>query len=88
MHTTKPYQYCISTVIFQDNLGSTSWTDKVYSQKKVKHIGISYHYVCDAVDIDHVWVIFTSPDNNRVEALTKILEKELYTAHMDQAVEK
>ena len=33
------------TVVYQDNLGTISWTDNVQGLRKVKHIGVKYHYV-------------------------------------------
>ena len=38
------------TVVHQDNLGTISSTNEVQGLRKVKHIGIRYHYVRDAVD--------------------------------------
>lgn len=38
------------TAIFQDNLGTISWTEDVQGLRKVKHVGIKYHYVRY-----HVW---------------------------------
>lgn len=37
------------TTIFQDNLGTISWTEEVQGLRKAKHIGIKYHYVKESV---------------------------------------
>lgn len=33
------------SVVYQDNLGTINWTEEVQGLRKVKHVGLKYHYV-------------------------------------------
>lgn len=61
------------TAVYQDNLGTISWTTEVQGLRKVKHIGIRHHYVCDAVDDRQIIVEYTPPNENKADGLTKVL---------------
>lgn len=69
------------TTIFQDNLGAISWTDHVQGLRKVKHVGIKYHYVREAVQHKHVCVKYTASSENRADSLTKGLIGEVFENH-------
>ena len=61
------------TVVHQDNLGTISWTNEVQGLRKVKQIGIRYHYVRDAVDCKAVQVQYNASADNKADGLTKVL---------------
>lgn len=61
------------TVVHQDNLGTISWTNEVQGLRKVKHIGIRYHYVRDAVDARAIEVEYVPSTENKADGLTKVL---------------
>ena len=61
------------TTVYQDNLGTISWTTEVQGLRKVKHIGIRYHYVRDAVDAKTICVEYTPSTENKADGLTKVL---------------
>lgn len=61
------------TVLHQDNLGAICWTTEVQGLRKVKHIGIRYHYVRDAVDERAVQVEYVASADNKADGLTKVL---------------
>ena len=69
------------TVIYQDNLGTIRWTDDVQGLRKVKHIGIRYNYVRDAVDGHHIALEYVPTDKNRADSLTKILLAASFEMH-------
>lgn len=47
------------TNVFQDNLGTISWSEEMQGRRKVKHIGVKYHYVRSAVYSETVQVDHT-----------------------------
>ena len=61
------------TVVHQDNLGTISWTTEIQGLRKVKHIGIRYHYVRDAVDEKAIEVEYVPSSENKADGLTKVL---------------
>ena len=61
------------TVVHQDNLGTISWTTEIQVIRKVKHIGIRYHYVRDAVDEKAIEVEYVPSSENKADGLTKVL---------------
>ena len=67
--------------MFQDNLGTIRWTEDVQGLRKVKHIGMRYHYVRDAVDTRNVAVQYTESEHNRADMLTKILTGDPFVQH-------
>ena len=69
------------TQILQDNLGSISWTEEVNGLRKVKPVGIKYHYVRDSVDAKHITVKFTPSSGNRSDSLTKVLIASDFVKH-------
>ena len=72
------------TVIYQDNLGTISWTDNVQGLRKVKHIGVKYHYVRSKVDDKTVKVLYRSSAENKADSLTKILGGDQFKTHRDE----
>lgn len=76
------------TVNKQDNLGNISWTENVQGLRKFKYVCIRYNYVREAVDTAQVTVKYTPSEKNRADSLTKILWKEMYSAHMAYLVSK
>lgn len=69
------------TVVFQDNLGAISWTSEVQGLRKVKHVGIRYHYVRGEVDAGTVQVEYCESSKNRADTFTKILIGDQYKIH-------
>ena len=69
------------TIVYQDNLGTIRWTDEVQGLRKVKHVGIRYQFVKQAVDERHVQVLYTPSESNRADSLTKILAGQSFEAH-------
>ena len=61
------------TVVHQDNLGTISWTNEEQGLRKVKHIGIRYHYVRDAVDSKAIEVEYIPSAENKAGGLTKVV---------------
>ena len=61
------------TTVHQDNLGTITWTNEVQGLRKVKHIGIRYHYVRDAVDSKSIQVQYIPSAENKADGLTKVL---------------
>ena len=68
-------------IIKQDNLGSISWTEGVNGLRKVKHVGIKYHYVRDSVERKIVQVGYTPSAENRSDSLTKVMIGEEFIKH-------
>lgn len=69
------------TTIYQDNLGAISWTEHVQGLMKVKHVGIKYHYVREAVVRKDVEVAYAPSSVNRADSLTKGLVGETFENH-------
>lgn len=69
------------TTIMQDNLGTISWTEGVNGLRKVKHVGIKYNYVRDAVDTNVCKVEYTPSAENRSDSLTKVLIGDEFFKH-------
>lgn len=67
--------------INQDNLGTISWTEGVNGLRKVKHVGIKYHAVRDAVESKIVTVGYIPSSLNRSDSLTKVLIGEEFIKH-------
>lgn len=61
------------TKMRQDNLGTISWTEDINGLRKVKHVGIKYHYDRESVDSKVVEVGYTPSSENRSDSLTKVL---------------
>ena len=61
------------TIMHQDNLGEICWTNEVQGLREVKHIGIRYHYVRNAVDSKTVRVQYIASTENKADGLTKVL---------------
>lgn len=69
------------TNVYQDNLGTISWTTEVQGLRKVKHVGIRYSYVREAVDNQLVNVLYTPSIKNKADSLTKALVGPTYEEH-------
>lgn len=69
------------TKVLQYNLGIISWTEEMQVLRKVKHIGLQYHYVRDAVDSETVQVTQKPSSENRCDSLTKVLVWHDYKKH-------
>lgn len=69
------------TELNQDNLGTISWTEEVQGMRRVKHIGVKYHYVRDVVNSGAVQVQPVASEDNRSDSLTKVLVGEEYKIH-------
>ena len=61
------------TTVLQDNLGAISWTQDVQGLRRVKHVGIKYHYVRDSIENKDAEVKFTPSNQNHSDSLTKTL---------------
>ena len=59
------------TIVHQDILGAICWTNEVQGLRKVKHIGIRYHNLRDAVDSKTVRVQYIASTENKADGLTK-----------------
>lgn len=69
------------TVMFQDNLGTIKWTESVQGLRNVKHVGIRYHYVREAVESSAIIVQYVSTLFNRADSLTKALIGDIFVKH-------
>lgn len=69
------------TEIKQDNLGSISWTKGVNGLRNVKHVGIKYHAVRDAVESNIVRVEYVPSPENRSDSLTKVIIGDEFAKH-------
>ena len=69
------------TTVYQDNLGTISWTEEVQGLRNVNHIGIKYYYVREMVVNKAVTVIYTPSADNRADALTKVLSGQSFQVH-------
>ena len=69
------------TTVYQDNLGSISWTEDVQGIRRVKHVGTKYHFVRDNIESKGVVVKYTPSHLNRSDSLTKVLISEDYSRH-------
>ena len=65
--------YQAAPTVHQDNLGATCWTNEVQGLHKVKHIGIFYQYVLNAVDSKTVQVHYIASTENTADGLTNVL---------------
>jgi len=71
------------TQILQDNLGAISWTQEVQGLRKVKHVGIRYNYVKEAVQTMQVEVKHIPSSENRADSLTKALVGSSFVQHRE-----
>ena len=69
------------TVVYQDNLGSISWTEDTQGLRRVKHVGIKYHFVRDSIETKHVEIKYTPSHLNRSDSLTKVLIGNEFVQH-------
>ena len=72
------------TVVYQDNLETISWTEGVQGLRKVKHVGIKYHYVRSKVYNATVKVLYKTSEDNKADSLTKILGEQMFETHRDK----
>lgn len=56
------------TVIRQDNLRTVSWISKMQVLWKVRHVGIRYHNVRDAIDLGPVKVLYIPSEKNKADS--------------------
>ena len=61
------------TIVQQDNLGAICWTNAVQGLRKVKHIGIRYHFVRNAVATKTKRVQYIAYTENKTDSLMKVL---------------
>ena len=66
------------TVLHQDNLGAIIFTNELQGVRKVKHIGIRYHYVRDVVDSKALQVQYFASTDNKADGLTKVLVTDVF----------
>ena len=69
------------TNVYQDNLGTISWTEEVQGLRNVKHVGIKYHYVREMVVNKAVEVIYTPSEKNCSDSFTKVLIGTTFQIH-------
>lgn len=69
------------TSVLQDNLGTITWTQDVQGLRRVKHVGLRYHFVREMVDNMDIKVIYTPSDKNKADSLTKILGPQMHAIH-------
>ena len=72
---------CYPTAVFKDNLGTISWTEDMQWLRKVKHIGIKYHYIRDSVQAKIVQVKHVNTQENRSDSLKKVLVGDDFKKH-------
>lgn len=70
------------TPVYQDNLGTISWTEGVQGLRKVKHVDVKYHYVRSKVEDKTVQVLYRSSLKNKADSLTKCLGGVLFKTHL------
>lgn len=58
-------------LVLQDNLGTISWTERVQGLRNVKHVGLKYQIVKEAVEKKPNQVLYTPSERNIVDSLTK-----------------
>ena len=71
----------LPTTVFQDNLGAIAWTDEVQGLRRVKHVGIRYHFVRGSVERREVEIVYTPSAENKADSLTKVLAGQLHDVH-------
>ena len=67
-----------STGLLQDNLRAISWYEGVQGLRRVKHVGMNYHYVRDMVDKKFVSIDYTPSTENRADFFTKVLIGDIF----------
>lgn len=55
----------------------------MHGLRNVKHVGIKYHYVREAVQSGEVKVKYTPSNENRADGLTKALVGDTFCGHRD-----
>lgn len=61
----------VPSTIYQDNLGAISWTRNVEGLRRVKHVGIKYNYVKEAVQEGSIVILYVTSESNQADVLTK-----------------
>lgn len=69
------------TRVYQDNLGTISWSADMIGLRKVKHVQIKFNNVCDEVENRSVNVDYIPSSENRADSLTKVLIGEQFASH-------
>lgn len=69
------------TKVYQDNLGAIRWTEEVQGLRKVKHVGLCYNFVKEAVQNQDVRVLYTASVKNKDDSLTKVLAESSFDYH-------
>lgn len=69
------------TTVLQDNLGTITWTQDVQGLRRVKHVGLRYHFVREMVDNMAIKVVYVPSDKNKADSLTKVLGPQLHAMH-------
>lgn len=70
-----------STKVYQENVGTSSWTEDVQGLRKVKHVGNKYNYVRDIVEYRTSAVEYVESANRLADTLTKALVGHSYDQH-------
>ena len=55
------------TVVYQDNLGTISWTEGVQGLRRFKNVGTKYHYVRSKVYDTTVKVLYKTSEDNKAD---------------------
>lgn len=63
------------------NLGAISWMDHVLGRRKVKHVGIKYHYVRQSVAERLTTVVHMPLSDNRADSLSNGLIRDTFESH-------
>jgi len=62
-----------AVLICEDNQGSISTASNSITEKRLKHINICFHYICEVIDRGLVTLYFVDGENNPTDLLTKNL---------------
>lgn len=71
------------TTVFQDNIETIAWTDTVHGLRRVKHVGVKYHYVRSKVDDRTVKVLYKPSEENKADTLTTVLGPQSFMTQRD-----
>lgn len=61
-------------------------TENVQGLRRVKHISLKHHYVCEMIENGLVKIIFTEFASNKADIFTRVLEEEHHKEHVYSVV--
>ena len=72
----------VPVTVYQDNLGTISWTSEVQGLRNVKHVGIRYAFVREAVESKKIEILYTPSSENKADSFTKPLVGFSFRSHL------